>query len=333
MYLVLVWIALIAVYGGMFYWLWYRKNGEKVRTKRAERSLKKSGNSLSLTSEKIEQVMSAAHIDQDTELVDAKEFLKIIHQTFKDAVWTIDTQKAVLKTKNRTKDTLLSVRGTCDLYVSDKLFYTLDFTRSNIPSNGMIEISQDITAEYSNSVGALGSIVGTLSKKLSPRTEGKFRHYEIQIAEDHYLFNNSYIRKLAGEKPVEKNEDNYEAFKGIIGQLDEEAQGYANSIVATLDKALQYAKNDSDADTKVWEFIDKYIPTITDAYYSYSLDKNEEAEKNLTHSLDILSQATENFYSKLIESEVDLSEVNQAILEHQLMREGLYSPYDEEFSD
>ena len=327
----LMWIMLIAVYGGLFYWIWYRKNGEKVKTKRAERSLKKSGKSLSLTSDKIESFLNAINDNQDTEFIDAAEFLKIIHKTFKDAVWTIDSQKAVLKTKNRTKDTLLSIRGTCDLYVSDRLFYTLDFTRSNIPSNGMIEISQDISTEYANSVGALESIVGTFSRKLSPRTEGKFRHYEIQIAEDHYLFSNSYIRNLAGERPVEKPQDNYEAFKSIIDKLDEETQEYANSIIATLDKALQYAKNDTETSAKVWDFIDKYIPTITNAFYSYSLDKTEESKNNLTHSMDIMSQAAENFYSKLIETEVDLSEVNQTILEHQLMREGLYSPYDDEF--
>lgn len=328
---IMIWIMLIALYGGGFFILWYSKNKEKLKTKRAEMNIKKGVNALTLRSEKIEDFLNNKSSENDTDSRDAVDFLKIIQSTFNDAMWVIDSQKATLKTKNRTRDELLSVRGTCDLYVSDKMFYTLDFTRTNIPANGSIEISQNIVTEYANSVGALGSFVGALSKKLGPKTEGRFRNYEIQIAEGHYLFTNPYIRKLAGEKPIEKQKNNYDVLVSLTDTLEGEAREHADSIISFLGKSIKFAEDKQESMKEVWEYIDKYVPTITDAAHSYSLDNSEESKNNLIRTLDIMSQATENFYSKLIESEVDMSEVNQAVMEHQLMREGLYSPYDDEF--
>ena len=326
-----MWILLILVYGGLFFWIWYRKNGEKLKSKMAEKNIEKKGVSLKLSSEAIDAFLNSNKALQETEINEAVSYLKAVKSIFNNAVWAIDSQNAVFKTKNRTKDRLLSVRGTCDLYVSDKLIYTLDFTRANIPANGSIEIKQDIQSEYSNAVGALSAIAGAFSKKLGPKTEGRFRNYEIELAENHYLFENPYIRKIAGEKPIVKEKDNLERLNALASTLEGNDSELANSIITILEKAKKYAEGTADKKNEVKDYIDKYIPTINEAISSYHLDRSEESHKNLTHTLEIMNKATKNFYAKLIEIEVDTSEVNQTVLEQQLMREGLYSPYGDDF--
>ena len=75
----------------------------------------------------------------------------------------------------------------------------------------------------------------------------------------------------------------------------------------------------------------RIIEAINDAINSYSLNKTESSNKNLVHTLKIMDKATKNFYGKLIETDLDASDVNQTVLEQQLMREGLYNPYDDEY--
>ena len=317
-------IAVIVICRALTYWM---KNRERIISSVNER---KSNNtlSLSLSSERINAFLAQDN-QVDQAYKDAREFFESVQLLFDNNAWVVTSPEVTFKSKNRTKDTLLVAKGVCDLYLSDELFYTLEFTRSNIPTNGSIEIKQNVSQEYSRVKINLDSEYGLFEKKPVRKTEGRFRHYEIQIGENHYLYGNTYVRQVAGEKPIEKDKNNYDLLVELANCIEGDEKKQLSEIITGLDKSFKYAATNKESLSKVWDFVDKYIPTIIDSINSFLLDKSEESRGKLAHTLKVMSSATNNFYSKLIESHVDMTEVNQTVLEQQLIREGLFNPYDD----
>lgn len=323
-----LWIFNLIVWGGLIFSFWYGKNKERLKTNYAERNLAKAGNTLRLDSEAVAAFLSRDDVIDDEEKA-AKDFLLDVHSLLMESVWTINSQIAELKIRNRTQDRIFAIRATYDLFIADKVFYTVDFTRTDIPANAEIKISEKISNAYYSKKAEIKTPKESFFKTTYPETAGKCRKYEIQIDEKHYLYNNRIVREVAGEPPTIKI-NNYEELKIASKTLDDQTAEYAKSIIEVLDKAIQYGRKNDVAKAKVDDFIGKYISTVVEAISSYSLDKTEESASNLSKTLRIMDTATQNFYDKLIASDLEQSDVNQSVLEQQLIREGLYNPYEDE---
>ena len=318
----------VVLWGYIIISTWYRKNREKVKAGIAEKKLEKGKPTLKLYSEAIEAFLDS----HDSEEIDkdAWEFLSSIRSMFRNNVWTISALEASFKTKNRTEERLAAVKATCDLYIEDRLFYTLDFVRASVPAGGEINVKENIAQSYASAKSEIKMPKEPLMKRSAPRTEGKFRDYEVQIDESHYLFTNHAIREIAGEGPVITKQDYYDLFKELSETLEDESLEYANSIISSMEKALQYSENNDNAREKVDAFIKKYMPTLVDSISSSSLENTDESTKSLNRTLRIMSISTKNFYSKLIETDIDKTDVDRTVLEQQVIRDGLYNPYEEE---
>ncbi len=286
--------------------------------------------SLRLHSEKIQEFLSRRMLSQDAEYAKAVDFFKKIRLMMDDSSWVITPRKAEFRALNRTGGTIRSVQATVDFFTEERLFHVADLKRTFIESNQQFEFSEDILGKVYEACGVIRDEYGQpRGLKRDPQLSCGFREYTVEIPDKHRMFGNEYVRAVAGLIPMRKDRTELEEFTASAFGLSGDLKAAADRVTENLARLLERAEEQPEISVRVEGFISRYLPTATRAITAYCAGPEEKKAQALAHTLEVMIISTGNLYKSVSGSEDDAAQVEQKILEQQLIREGLYSPFEQ----
>lgn len=285
--------------------------------------------SLSLNSEKIEEFLAQRTLNREEEYTKAIDFFRKIRVMMDDSNWVITTQRAEFRALNRTGGTIRSIHATVDFFADDRLFHTADITRTLIEANDQFEIGEDILQKVYEVAGVIRDEYGEpLRLKNTPELTCGFREYDVTISDSHRMFSNEYVCGVAGIIPMKKNSSEYEEFVRCAGELSGKLKQEADRITENINRLIEISADSAEKRIRVEGFMSRYLPTLSRAISIYSARPEKNKAEELLHTMNVVAISTNNLYRSVSGDEEDISSIEQNILEQQLIREGLYSPFD-----
>ena len=285
--------------------------------------------SLRLNSEKIDEFLARRVLSQDEDHAKAVDFFKKIRLMMDDSNWVITTRRAGYRALNRTGGTIRSIHATVDFFADDKLFYVADVKRTLIEADRQFEISEDIQEKVYEAAGVIRDEYGQpRALKTTPRLRCGFREYTVEISDKHRMFGNEYVRGVAGIIPMQKNSSEFDTFAACTAALPEELRKETDRITGNLSRLMEMSREHAEIAVRVEGFIGRYLPTMTRAITNYCAHPDEAKANALRHTIEVMVISTGNLCRSVSGSEDDVSSIEQKILEQQLIREGLYSPFE-----
>ena len=285
--------------------------------------------SLSLHSEKIEEFLARKTFSHEADAAKAMDFFKKIRLMMDDSNWVINTKRADFRALNRTGGTIRSIHATVDFYADDRLFYVTDITKTLIETNKQFEIGEDILQRVYEVAGVIRDEYGQPRKlKTTPQLRCGFRDYTVEISDKHKLFGNEYVRAVAGLVPMPENNTELKEFEACAEELPAELKAEADRITENINRLLDKSAGRMEITARVESFIRSYFPTLIRAVSNYCAHPDEKKAQALQHTMEVVAISTESLYRCVSGNEDDIASIEQKILEQQLIREGLYSPFD-----
>ena len=285
--------------------------------------------SLRLNSERIDAFLARKVLSQEEDYAKAVDFFKKIRLMMDDSNWVITTRRAGYRALNRTGGTIRSIHATVDFFADDRLFYVADVKRTLIEADKQFEISEDILEKVYEVAGVIRDEYGQpRALKTTPRLRCGFREYTVEISDKHRMFGNEYVRGVAGIIPMRKNCSEFDEFVSCTATLPEELKKEADRITEGLSHLMEMSREHAEIAGRVESFISRYLPTMTRAVTNYCTHPDEAKADALRHTIEVMAISTGNLSRSVLGSEDDVSSIEQKILEQQLIREGLYSPFE-----
>lgn len=285
--------------------------------------------SLSLHSEKIEGFLSRRSLEHEEDYAEAADLFRKIRVMMDDSNWVITPRRAEYRALNRTGGAIRSIHATVDFFADDTLFYAADMKRTLIEADKTFEFSEDILEKVYEVAGVVRDEYGQpLGLKTAPRLRCGFREYTVEISDKHRLFHNDYVRAVAGLIPMRGESSELEAFASCAAQLPEGMKEATDRITDRLIRLAEESRDQAEASIRVEGFISRYLPTVTRAISNYCAHPDAKKAEELAHTLEVMRISTENLHRSVSGSEDDVSSIEQKVLEQQLIREGLYSPFE-----
>lgn len=285
--------------------------------------------SLSLNSEKIDEFLSQRTLIHEEDHTKAVDFFRKIRTMMDDSNWVVTTQRADFRALNRTGGTIRSIHATVDFFADDRLFHTEDMTRTLIEANEQFEISEEILKRVYDVAGVIRDEYGKpCGLKTTPELTCRFREYDVTISDNHKMFHNEYVWAVAGIIPMKKNPSEYEEFVACAGNLNGTLRAEADRIIHHIDRLIEAASGNAETGIRVEGFIKRCLPTLSRAISNYIARPETKKAEELLHTMNVVAVSADNLYRSASGDEDDISSIEQNILEQQLIREGLYSPFD-----
>ncbi|MBQ9015614.1 MAG: hypothetical protein IJ109_05775 [Firmicutes bacterium] len=286
--------------------------------------------SLSLHSEKIEEFLAGRILSHEADAAKAVDFFKKIRVMMDDSNWVITTRRADFRALNRTGGTIRSVRATVDFYADDRLFHVEDMTRTLIESNKQFEFSEEILQKVYEVAGVIRDEYGQpRGLKTTPQLRCGFREYTVEISDKHKMFHNEYVRAAAGLIPMPEEYTELEEFEACAGQLPPELKAEADHLIESIRQLLEKSEDAVEMEVRTEDFIRRYFPTLIRAVSNYCSHPDAAKAGALRHTMEVVTISVNNLYRSVAGNEDDITSIEQKILEQQLIREGLYSPFED----
>lgn len=284
--------------------------------------------SLSLNSEKIEEFLGQRAFGRDEEFLKAVDFFRKIRLMMDDSNWVITPRRADFRALNRTGGTIRSVQGTVDFFADDRLFHVADMKRTFIEANQQFEMAEEILHRVYEVAGVIRDEYGEpRGLKTRPQLRCGFREYTVEISDKHKMFGNDYVRGVAGIVPMKKGSTEPEEFARWAQELTGELRTEADRILENIGRLEEISAENPEAAVRTEGFISRYFPTLIKAVSGYCDCPAENKAEELRHTLQVVAISMDNLARSLSGSEEDVTSIEQKILEQQLIREGLYSPF------
>ncbi len=285
--------------------------------------------SLSLRSEKIDEFLTRKIPGRDEDYAKAVDFFKKIRLMMDDSNWIITPRRAEYRSLNRTGGTIRSIQATVDFFADDNLFHVADIKRTLIEADAQFEFREDILKKVYEVAGVVRDEYGQpLRLKTTPRLRCGFREYTVEISDKHRMFGNEYVRAVAGIIPMrEENTELEELAAGAAG-LPAELRAQADRILDGISRLEGSFREDGAKAARIDSFVSSYIPTVTRAIANYCDHPDQAKEAALRHTFEVMIISINNLSRSVSGSEDDAASIEQKILEQQLIREGLYSPFE-----
>lgn len=285
--------------------------------------------SLSLNSEKISEFLARRVFSREADHAKAVDFFRKIQLMMDDGNWVITTKRADFRALNRTGGTIRSVHAVVDFFADDELFYVADTKKILIETDRPLEISEDILEKVYEVAGVIRDEYGQpRGLKTTPQLRCGFREYTVEISDKHRMFHNDYVRAVAGIIPMKKDCSELEEFAACAADLPKELRAETDQIAENVNRLMELSADHPEKSVRVEGFISRYFPTMIMAITNYCAHPDEKKAKALRHTIEVMIISTENLYRSVSGSEDDTASIEQKILEQQLIREGLYSPFE-----
>lgn len=284
---------------------------------------------LSLSSERIDEFLARRVVSHDADHAKAVDFFKKIRVMMDDSNWVITTRRADFRALNRTGGTIRSIHASVGFYADDQMFYVADITRTFIEANKQFEFSEDILQKVYEVAGVIKDEYGQpRGLRTTPQLRCGFREYTVEISDKHRMFGNEYVRAVAGIIPMRKENSELEEFAACAVRLPADLRAGADRIIDNIGRVTEMSREHTEKAVRVEGFISRYIPTVTRAVSNYCDHPDDEKAEALRHTMEVMIISTDNLCRSVSGSEDDASSIEQKILEQQLIREGLYSPFE-----
>ncbi|MBQ9060350.1 MAG: hypothetical protein IJ128_04320 [Firmicutes bacterium] len=285
--------------------------------------------SLSLRSEKIDEFLARRVPAADADHAKAVDFFKKVRLMMDDSNWIITARRAEYRALNRTGGTIRSIQATAQFFADDMLFHVADFKRTLIEADQPFELREDILKKVYEVAGVVRDEYGQpLRLKNTPQLRCGFREYTVEISDKHRMFGNEYVRAVAGIIPMRKESSELEELAACAEGLPSDLKAEADRVQDNIGRLRETSREDGEKEARVEGFIRRYIPTVSRAISNYCDHPDDAKAGALRHTLRVMIISTDNLFGSISGSEDDAASIEQKILEQQLIREGLYSPFE-----
>lgn len=198
-----------------------------------------------------------------------------------------------------------------------------------------IKATEDVRFKSVLDKGATLEIDGKRSSWIPkpPLSEFKVvvRSYEFFIPKGNPLYSDDGVRDAVGLPRVEREETVLDEFEALNAGLAGDLKGYADEIMANIEKMDKIAADDEQMRKRADRFVGKYIPLVNEVLRGYESEPDAalaDGPDEIRETLKDMARGSANFLRRL-QSKSDMdSEVARTVIEQQLIADGLIDPME-----